>query len=332
VAELYPEQNPYESGYLDVGDGHQLAFNRYGNPKGKPVVYLHGGPGAGTSWEYRLFDPMHYNILLFDQRGAGHSKPYGEIQNNSIETLVADIEKFRIATGVDKWDITGGSWGSALAMFYTTAHPERVGRVLLRGVFFADKKGAKHIIEADGSAAHNRNSLFDEYENFIPRDERVHGLMLPYYQRLIHGSPAVALEAARLFDRWDTSIATYELKPAWLEDINASPMNSLALSRLFFHFSVNHFHDDRRAQLLMAMARIDSPVFIVHGRQDHICPVENAILLDRFCKRSTLAIIDKCGHAMGEPELASAFIAVTDGWLRADLQTQAVPTRDTPRP
>jgi proline iminopeptidase len=318
MTDLYPEQQPYESGYYDVGGGHLLAFNRYGNPSGKPVVYLHGGPGAGTSWEYKLFHPDHYNILLFDQRGAGASTPYAEIKNNSIEDLVTDIEKLRVETNVEQWSIAGGSWGSALGMFYAAKYPKRVSRMLLRGIFFADSIGAKHIIEADGAAARHRNLVFDAYEKFIPENERRNGLMLPYYNRLMLGNAEGAVEAAWLFDRWDTSIASIEPKPEWLADIDANPMASLALSRLFFYYSVHYFHEQNHPYLLNAMKQLDVPVAIIHGRQDHICPVENAAELHAVCKNSSLDIIENCGHTMAELGLRKAFLSITDGWMRSD--------------
>ncbi len=313
---LYPEQLSYASGHFDVGDGHKLHYARYGNPSGEPVVYLHGGPGGSCSYEYRLFHPDYYNVLLFDQRGAGKSLPFAGVAHNNLAALVGDIEKLRRHCGVEKWHVAGGSFGSALGMFYALHHPERIRRLLLRGIFFADSDGARFIIDEDGSAAVNRNKWFEDYYNHIPAAERASGLTMPYYQRLVSADKVVAVEAARLFHLWDMSIATFQPRHDLLEKINRNPEASLCLSRLFFHYVVHHFTPENKKFLLEGMAKSSLPLDILHGRDDQITPVANAVLLHNTCKGSRLTIVDNCGHGLIEPPLQQAFRAVTDGWMK----------------
>jgi proline iminopeptidase len=319
MADLYPENKPFDSGSFDTGDGHSIYYERHGNPQGKPVVYLHGGPGAGCSFrEYRLFDPSHFNILLFDQRGSGKSLPYAGIANNDIHHLVEDLDKLRQNFGYGQWSITGGSWGSALAMLYAAKYPRHIDRMLLRGIFFADRKGADYIIEEDGAAKTRRSPLFDDYRNFIPAAERRHGLKQAYYNRLISENKAAELEAATLFNLWDTSIATYIPRQDWLDDVRQKPGENLALSRIFFHFAVHEFDNQNREHLLSRMAESKIPLDIIHGRQDYICPVENAEELHRRCPGSRIQIPDQCGHSQMEQPLLVAFLKVTDRWVKED--------------
>lgn len=319
---LYPETAPRETGFLDVGDGHQLYYERFGNPQGRPVIYLHGGPGGGCSFaEYRMFHPDHFDVLLFDQRGSGKSTPYAATNANSIESLVGDIEKFRQHLGVQQWHVCGGSWGSALAMSYAAAHPDRVERMLLRGIFFAEHKGAIHITEAPHLTADKQTSFYQDYIDLIPEDERLRdGLTNAYAKRLKADDPATAIEAARRFYVWDTAIATWELKQDWIDDANKDPQSTLALSKIWFHFVENHFKDENRDRLLQAMSKLTVPVDIIHGADDKICPVQNAYDLNRVCKNSTLLVPTSCGHSQAEPALLQGFIEITNRWMVEDLK------------
>ncbi len=320
MREQYPEAPAYETGTLDVGDGHQLYYERHGHPRGKPVIYLHGGPGGGCSFnEYRWFHPDHFDVLIFDQRGSGKSTPYAGTQGNSIAALVADIEKLRQHLFIDKWNICGGSWGSALAMSYAAAHPERVERMLLRGIFFADRKGAQHIITASHLKDDKKTEFYRDYVDFIPPEERKRdGLLKAYYNRVMSPDQALAVEAARRFYIWDTAIATKHLRQDWIDEANKDPESTLALSRLFFHFASHEFKDSHKKHLLEAMADLDIPVDIIHGADDKICPVENARELHKICQNSTLAT-PPCGHSQREPELLEAFLDITDRWMSDDL-------------
>lgn len=308
---LYPERKPYEAGFFAV-DGHELYFERHGSPDApEKVVYLHGGPGAGCSYkEYRWFDPEVYDVLLFDQRWAPKSKGRGP---NGIDAAVADIEKLREHFGHQAWNVAGGSWGAALATIYAVRHPSRVKRLLLRGVFLADAVGARYIIEEDGAAAQNKNRWFREYQAHIPAAERAGGLMQAYYRRVMQDN-AEAVEAARLLSRWNTSILTLHPRPELIDAEDATPDENLALARTFLHFSVAEFRETLKSEVLGGIAKLDIPIEIIHGRQDHICPIEDAFLLHSRCKNSRLYIIEQCGHGMIEPGLQRAFMGATDGW------------------
>jgi len=313
---LYPESKPYETGYFDTGEGHELYYERYGNPAGEPVVYLHGGPGGGCRYnEYRFFDTAHYNVLLYDQRGAPRSKPFAGVEDNNIPALVADLEKMRERFGFDSWNVAGGSFGSTLGMFYAALHPACVKRLLLRGIFFGDGESSRNLIDATGLLERSRNEWFTDYLNHIPAAERGDGLALPYYRRLMSDDVSVVSEAARLFMRFDASIATKDPNLEMLEQINKDPHASIPISRLFFHFSVNEFmKNDYKAYLLREIANLKMPIDIIHGRQDWICPVESAIELHERCPSTHLTIVENAGHSMAEPGLQRAFIAITDRW------------------
>lgn len=315
---LYPVQEPFETGSIAVGDGHVLYYARYGNPGGEPFVYLHGGPGGGCKYdEYRYFDPAHYCVILYDQRGSGRSTPYASTVNNNVPALVRDLEKLREKFGYQDWNVTGGSFGSTLGMFYAVMHPERVRRLMLRGIFFGDADGAHNLINADGLLKRCRNEWFQAYHDHIPAAERMGGLAIPYYNRLMSADENVAVEAARLFMRYDRAIATMHPQLDALEKINEKPRAMLAISRLFFHFSVNEFmKNDYKTFLLNGMKKLTMPVDILHGRQDWICPVENALELHKHCPQARLEIIENTGHGMVEPGLQQAFIRTTDSWAR----------------
>lgn len=307
---------PFEKGYIGVGGGHSLYFERHGNPHGIPVVWLHGGPGGGCSFnEHKYFNLDHYDLLIFDQRGAGKSTPFASTEENSIDLLIDDIEVLRRHFKHKSWHVAGGSWGSALALLYTLKYPKSVDRLLLRGIFFADRKGAYHIIEPDGAAARFQHmKWFQDYRDLIPEAERAQGLMIPYYNRLTKGDRDVAVEAALRFMLWDTAICTLEPCQDFLDKIQADPQASLALSRIYFHYIVHEFDDANRNKILDGFAKLDIPVDIVHGMQDWICPVENAQALHRACRNSNLKILENCGHSMIEPAMQQAFRLISDRW------------------
>ncbi|AXR07256.1 MULTISPECIES: prolyl aminopeptidase [Alteromonadaceae] len=274
---MYPQTDPYDSGYLDVGDGHELYYAQYGNPNGEAAVYVHGGPGGGCSYnEQRYFDPHYFRVILFDQRGAGKSKPYACTDHNSIRHLVNDLEMLRHHLDIARWNLVGGSWGSALSLFYALEHPQFVKRMLLRGIFLADLEGSLHIIE-DGGANRYRDDYFAQYRDLVPEDERQQGLVRPYYRLLTQGTEEQALEAATRFHLWDKAIANYNIDQQGLTEIANNREDNLAISRLFFHFVVNEYSADNKIHLLSGQDTLkDIPLDIVHGQEDYICPVANA--------------------------------------------------------
>lgn len=295
-----------------MGDGHRLAYGRFGNPQGKKILILHGGPGAGCAWnEYRYFDPVCYDVVLFDQRGSGRSTPYGSVIANSTAHLVDDIEKLRKRFGYGQWTLAGGSWGSCLAMEYAAKYADRIERMLLRGVFFGDKDGAEYIPEGD---AYTRDNVwFQEYQALVPEELKGVGLTRAYNEILSRGD-ALSKEAAVRFDRWNTSLATSVPRSELIEEVGKNPEESFAISRLYFHFAVNEFFHQGRERLLNVMKDFRGAVDIVHGRQDYLCAVENAYDLHKVCSNSRLHVIENCGHGMVEPLLKEAFVRISDGW------------------
>jgi len=306
---LYPKRKSYASGFFKTKGGCKLYYERYGNPKSpEKVVYLHGGPGAGCAFdEYRYFNPTHYDVLIFDQRWSGKSRPVAGERHNSIKAAIADLEGLRKHFGFKKWHIAGGSWGSALALLYTVRHPAKVKSLLLRGVFFGDRKGARYIIEKDGAAAKAKGPWFEEYRRFANKKS----LLRPYYGLLMQKGPRAA-EAARLFMRWDTAIATAKPDKALIESVNAAPFRNMALSRTFFHFSVHEFKNTHKSAILKAVKKLDIPIHIVHGSHDHICPVKNAVLLSKYCKDGHLQVVKNGGHTLRDPKIGRAFTRAAD--------------------
>lgn len=315
---LYPKPHKIDSGHLDVGDGHEIYYEVSGNPLGYPVVYLHGGPGAGFSGqEHRFFDPEYYRVILFDQRGAGRSLPYAETKHNSPETLIADINRLRKHLDIGSWAVSGGSWGSALALLYTIKYPQHVHRLLLRGVFFADARGAKHIIEENGGAASTQPKYFEQYAHapFVPETAR-QNLTQMYHDVFEYGDEKTQIDAAMRFDLWDTSIAYAQINENALKAIKRNPRRSLALTKLFFHFTVNHYlkkdykkHIIDNLDLLAKM-----PIDIVHGECDWICPVDNAYELKQRCPHANLNVVLGAGHTMADPLIKEAFVERLDLW------------------
>jgi proline iminopeptidase len=310
---FYPEIEPYDSGLLDVGDGQQLYWEVSGNPEGKPVVFLHGGPGGGTNPnQRRAFDPEKYRIVLFDQRGCGKSLPHasedGDLSANTTWHSVADIERLREMLGVDRWQVFGGSWGSTLALAYAETHPERVTELILRGIFTLRKTELDWFYEGGAGAL-----LPENWEGFVapvPEGER-RSLISAYHRLLNHPDPAVHGPAAVAWSRWESSAIT--LLPR--EDLIATftePSYALAFARIENHYFVNAgwFED---GQLIRDASRLrDIPGVIVQGRYDLCTPPFTAWDLHRAWPEAELRMIPDAGHAFDEPGILDALIEATD--------------------
>lgn len=311
---LYPQIEPYRRFHLDVGDGHQMYAELCGNPEGKPVVVLHGGPGAGCSpYMRRFFDPKVYRIVLYDQRGAGKSTPTGALDGNTTWDLVADLEKLRTHLDIDCWQVFGGSWGSTLALLYAQTHPERVNALILRGIFTMTSPELDWFY--GGGAARFYPDAWEDFIDAIPEDERG-DLIGAYYRRLTSADEAEQIRFARPWVRWETSTAV--LRPPR----SSGPVNggyARAFARIECHYFQNRGwleHDD---QILSDMHRIAHiPGVIVQGRYDVICPPGTAADLAKAWPASELTIIDDAGHALSEPGIMSALIEATDRFARAD--------------
>jgi len=307
---LYPEVTPYRSGRLKVSDLHEIYFEESGNPRGKPAVFVHGGPGGGTEAKMRrFFDPAAYRIVLFDQRGCGQSTPHAELRENDTWSLVSDMEKIRAHLEIEKWQVFGGSWGSTLALAYAEKHPDRVSELVLRGIFLVRKK------EIDWFYQRGASSLFpDAWEDYlapIPEAERG-DLLHAYYRRLTSDDPNVRQEAARAWSVWEGR--TSNLRPN--EDLIAKSGGddfSLAFARIECHYFVNKSFFAKDSQLLDDIAKIRHiPGVIVQGRYDVVCPLESAWELHRAWPEADLKIVGDAGHSAFEPGITHELVEATD--------------------
>ena len=312
---LYPEIEPYASGMLDVGDGHQLYYERVGTPGAKPAVFLHGGPGGGFAPSHRrLFDPARYDILLFDQRGCGRSTPHAGLEDNTTWHLVADMERLRELVGAEQWLVFGGSWGSTLGLAYAQTHPDRVSELVLRGIFTVSRA------EIDWFYRFGVSEVFPEkYARLqapIPEAER--GDLVAAYRRRLTGDDAAAqVEAAQAWTRWECETSTLlpnaALGALWLDERYA-----LAFARIENHyFTHGAWLED--GQLLRDADRLRGiPGVIVHGRYDLPCPATYAYALHSVWPEAEFHLIDGAGHAYSEPGILDQLIRATDRFADAD--------------
>jgi proline iminopeptidase len=308
---LYPPIEPYEHGWLDVGDGHRVYWELCGNPEGKPAVFLHGGPGGGCSALHRqLFDPARYRVLLFDQRGCGRSVPYASIDANTTWHLVADIERLRTVLGTESWLVFGGSWGSTLALSYAQVHPERVSELVLRGIFFL-RRSELHWYYQEGASW-----LFPEkWEGFlapIPPEERG-DLIAAYRRRLMHPDPAVQARAAHAWSLWEGETITL-LPNAGFSAQFGDPHYALAFARIENHFFSNAGFLEE-GQLLRDAHRLKHiPGIIIQGRYDVATPAKSAWELHKAWPESRFILVPDAGHAFNEPGILHNLIEATDSF------------------
>ncbi len=311
---MYPEIEPYDAGLLDVGDGQSLYWETCGNPHGKPVVFLHGGPGGGSSADHRrLFDPARYRIVLFDQRGCGRSTPHAsapesDLSSNTSWHLVADIEKLREHLSIDTWQVFGGSWGSSLALAYAETHPERVRELVLRGIFTLRQTELDWFYE--GGAAAVFPDLWEEFLAPVPADQR--GNLIQAYSRLLNDpNPAIHGPAAIAWSRWESSTIT--LRPR--ADVIArftEPDYAVAFARIENHYFVHGgWWED--GQLIRDAGRLANiPTVIVQGRYDMCTPPMTAWALAQAMPHAELRMIPDAGHAFDEPGILDALLETTD--------------------
>jgi proline iminopeptidase len=306
----YPPIEARRTGFLQVDAEHSIYWEESGNPNGKPVVFLHGGPGSNTDPGHRgYFDPEAYRIILFDQRGAGKSEPHASLNNNTTWHLVSDIERLREKLGIDKWVVFGGSWGSTLSLSYAITHPERVKALVLRGIFLCRKKEVHWFYQ------HGAHHLFpDEWERYlkpIPAAER-HDMVSAYHRRLTSENPEVRLEAAKAWSRWEA--ATIRLLPDLASiDTFTADHHAEAIARIECHYFMNHAFFPTDNYLLENVHKIRHiPGVIVHGRYDVVCAIENAWELHKAWPESKLEIVPDAGHAAAEPGIVDALVRATD--------------------
>ena len=309
---FYPEISPNRSGMLKVSDLHTIYWEESGNPDGKPVVFVHGGPGGGTSpVNRRLFDPAAYRIVLFDQRGCGRSTPHAELRENTTWDLVADMERLREMLGIERWQVFGGSWGSTLALAYAETHPERVSELVLRGIFLLRRAEIQWFYQ-DGTRWLYPD-LFEDYVKPIPEVERG-DLVAAFYRRLTDPDPAVQLDAARAWSMWEG--ATLSLLPdeGRMARFGADRY-AIAFARIECHYFVHGGWFRTETQLLDDAYRLkDIPGVIVHGRYDVVTPARNAWDLHRAWPEADLRFVPDAGHAFNEPGILHELITATDAF------------------
>ena len=312
MRELYPAIQPYETGTIQVDDRHTLYWEKCGNPDGKPVVMLHGGPGGGCTEKMRQFhDPAKYNIILFDQRGSGRSTPHADLVNNTTWDLVSDIEKIRELFNIDKWQVFGGSWGSTLALAYAEKFPERVTELVLRGIFML-----RHW-ELQWFYQEGANRLFpDPWEYYlaaIPEEERG-DLIAAYHKRLTSDDEATRLAAAKAWSVWEGATSFLHVDDDFA-NAHEDPQFALAFARIENHYFTNKGFFEVDDQLLRDAHKIkDIPGVIVHGRYDVVCPVNNAWDLHKVWPKAKLIITPASGHSAFEAENAAALVEATDAF------------------
>ncbi|WP_199320265.1 prolyl aminopeptidase [Leptolyngbya sp. FACHB-261] len=307
---LYPKIEPYHSGELKVSELHTLYFEQCGNPLGKPIVFLHGGPGGGSDpFHRRYFDPELWRLVIFDQRGCGKSTPHAELRENTTWNLVADIEKLREQLGIDQWVVFGGSWGSTLALAYSQTHPERCKGLILRGIFMLRQKELLWFYQE--GASYLFPDAWESYLQPIPVNER-HDLIAAYYQRLTSSDPQIQLEAARAWSAWEASTSKLLQDPGLLNKFGQSQFAD-AFARIECHYFVNKGFFEREEQLIENVDRIRQiPAVIVQGRYDIVCPMISAWELHRAWPEAELKVIADAGHSMTEPGIRDALIEATD--------------------
>lgn len=310
---LYPPLEPYRTGRLRVTDGHELYYEESGNPQGKPVVFLHGGPGGGSDpKQRRFFHPAKYRIVNFDQRGCGKSTPYANLEANTTWDLVADIERLREHLGLDTWQVFGGSWGSTLALAYAEKHPNRVSELVLRGIFLLRKQEIDWFYQRGASVLYP--DAWEPYLAHIPEGERS-DLLKAYYGRLTSPDPAVRLAAAKVWSGWEG--ATSKLIPdADFSGHFEEDEFALAFARIECHYFL-HKGWMEEAQLLRDAGKLKGiPGAIIQGRYDMVCPIESAWALSKAWPEADLVIVPDAGHSAYDSGISRALVAATDRFAR----------------
>ena len=307
---LYPPIEPYNAGRLTVDSPHVLYYEECGNPKGQPVIFVHGGPGGGLDPRYRrFFDPAHYRIVLFDQRGCGQSTPHAELSNNTTWHLVADMELLRKKLGIERWMVFGGSWGSTLALAYAQKHPGVVTSLVLRGIFLLRKREIDWFYQQ--GASHMFPDAWEPYLALIPPPERG-DMVAAYYKRLTSPDAKIRLEAARAWSIWEGSTSTLMYDKELVAKTGESDF-ALAFARIECHYFINRGFMEVDDQLLRDAKKISHiPGVIVQGRYDVVCPAESAWALHRAWPKAELRIVPDAGHSAMEPGNLHELVSATD--------------------
>jgi len=302
---LFPAIKSSNIWRLPVSDKHTLYLEESGNPAGIPVVSLHGGPGASCGPGHRrFFDPEKYRIILFDQRGCGKSKPHANLENNTTWDLVADLEKIREFLKIDQWVLFGGSWGSTLALAYAISHNEKVLGLILRGIFLAREKDVDWFFRGD--VARIQPEAWARFIDPIPLSEQ-DDIVAAYYSRLTSKNEIIRMGAAKAWSVWEGSSITLMPDNKLVSDFS-DPHFALSIARIECHYFMNQSFFEPNYLLENAYKLKDIPGFIVHGRYDMVCPIDQALLLHQSWPKSQLRIINNAGHASSEPGISHALV------------------------
>ncbi|WP_211333778.1 prolyl aminopeptidase [[Mycoplasma] falconis] len=303
---MYPEIEPYNSGYLKVSDLHNIYYEEVGNPNGVPILFVHGGPGGGISTSNRqFFDPKYYRVILFDQRGCGKSTPSACVKENTTWDLVEDMEKLRKHLNIDKWILFGGSWGSTLSLIYAIKHPKSVNKMILRGIFLARKEDNDWLYQE--GASYYFPEEYAEYSGFIPQEERS-DLLKAYTKYLNSENKEIAEKAAYHCAKWELGLITLNKLPI-IEEILADSKANLELARLENHYFINNAFLPSDNYILENTYKIKNiETIIIHGKYDMDCRPIGAYLLHKNLPKSELRFIAESGHSAKEPKLAEALV------------------------
>lgn len=309
---LFPPIEPYATHRLKVSDLHEIYVVESGNPRGKPAIAIHGGPGAGMNpTMMRFHDPEAYRLIVFDQRGCGRSTPYAELRENTTWDLVADMERIRTHLGIERWQLLGGSWGSTLALAYAETHPERVSELILRGIFTVQRSELEWFYQE--GASNLQPEAWERYLAPIPQAE--HGdLIGAYYRRVTGDNEEAKLEAARAWSMWEGNAISLLPDAARVEAFG-EPQYAIAFARIECHYFQNRGFFDRDDYLLHHATRLKGiPGAIVHGRYDLCTPISTAWDLHKRWPEADYLPIADAGHAMSEPGIIDALVRATEGF------------------
>jgi proline iminopeptidase len=316
AGDFYPPIKPYNSGFLRVSAVHEIYYEESGNPRGKPVVFLHGGPGGGTDAKMRqFFNPKKYRIVLFDQRGSGKSKPSANLVDNTTWHLVSDIETIREHLKIDKWQVFGGSWGSTLALAYAQKHPECCTELVLRGIFLLRKSELDWFYQDPLGAASLFPDLWEDYLAPLSEAERA-DCIASYYKRLTSDNRDTLLEAARAWSIWESALSYIKMNTSYVKRANEADF-AAAFARIECHYFINGGFLDRPDQLLEDVHKIRHiPAVIVQGRFDVVCPARSAWDLKKAWPEADLRMVPDAGHSAFEPGTARELVKATDRFSR----------------
>lgn len=313
AGQLYPDIVPYKTGMMDTGDGHSVYWEMSGDPQGIPVLFLHGGPGSGSNPHWRkLFDPQKYNIILFDQRGSGKSKPHADLSNNTTQHLVRDIEQLRQLLGIDKWAVFGGSWGSTLALAYADLHPPAVSALVMYGIFLCRDSELKDLYFEGGMASRVFPEVFAPFIELLPEHKRSNPI--EGYKELFESKdPKIRRQAIDMWTRLEKKVSKLVVTEQELQAQMADPDFVISHSLIENHYFQNNGFIDGGKILKTIGAKVkDIPVHIVQGRYDMVCPFITAWELHKAIPGSRMHILEDVGHTARDPKVSAELVSIMD--------------------